>query len=123
MELLKLDDRPAEFKWGDVTFFFRTRVSLGDRHNVINAGATFEGDRVGFRPWELYSMLIKIFVTGWSGVTENGKEVPYSFDTLINRLPADSQQDVVMKLGLKIAETNGFLAGDAAKQAGALKNG
>lgn len=122
MELLKLDDRPAEFKFGEVTFFFRTRVSVGDRHQIINAGASYEGDTVVFKPWELYTKLIRIFVTSWKGVTLDGKEVPYSYDALMTRLPADMTQDVITKLGLAIAEVNGFIPGESTKQVEALKN-
>lgn len=123
MELLKLDDRPAEFKIGDVTIYYRTMVSVGDRHSVINAGTTYEGDRIGFRPWELYSKLIQVFVTGWQGVTENGKPVTYSYDTLMNRLPADMTKDIVTSLGLEIAKKNGFVPDDKTEQVADLKNG
>ena len=109
MELLKLDERPAEFKWQDVTFFYRTKVTVGDKFAVDTAGAIISGDKVEFSPWSFYQTMIKVFVTGWKGVTENGKEVAYTYLTMLDRLPSDTVQDLIMKLGLQIAQDTGFL--------------
>ena len=109
MELLKLDDRPAEFVWNDVRIYFRTKVTVGDKFAIDTAGTRIEGDKVEYKPWDFYLTMIRTFVTGWEGVTENGKKVPYSYDALMNRLPSDSGEDLVMKLGLQIAKTNGLI--------------
>jgi len=115
MELLKLDDRPAEYTWDQVTFFFRTKVTVGDKYAVDSAGVVTTGDKITFTSTEFYKAMIRVFVTGWKGVTENGKDAPYSYDTFMNRLPASMADDLVMKLGYEIAKTNGFLKDDKEK--------
>ena len=119
MELLKLDERLEEFVWQDVTFYFRTTVSSGDKFNLDTAGSLTEEGKVSFKPMEFYRACIRIFVTGWKGVTEKGKEVPYSFDTFSSRFPADpAGEDLFIKLGLFIAQKNMIIP----KEEKALKN-
>jgi hypothetical protein len=122
MELLKLDDRPATFVWKDVTFSFRTKVTVGDKYAVDTSGTVMGDDGISFRPWELYSAMIRIFVVGWSGVTENGQSAAYSYDAMMKRLPGDMAEDLVMKLGVHIAKTNGFIPGDTQQKADDVKN-
>jgi hypothetical protein len=112
MELLKLDDRPAEFVWNDVRIYFRTKVTVGDKFAIDTAGTHIEGDKVQYKPWDFYLTMIRVFVTGWDGVTEGGNKVAYSYDNLLNRLPSDSSEDLVMKLGLQIAKTNGLIGSE-----------
>jgi len=121
MELLKLGERPAEYKWQDVTFYFRTKVTVGDKYEIDTAGTVVNGDKISFTPWNFYSTLIRLFVNAWDGVTEDGKTVPYSYETLMQRLPAQQSEDVVMKLGVFIAKTNGLVPSKD-DQAGQLKN-
>lgn len=121
MELLKLDERPAEFKWKDVTFYFRKRVTVGDKYEIDTAGTVMDGEKISFTPWGFYTTVIRIFVTGWDGVSDGGKAVPYSFETLMNRLPADTTEDLVMKLGFQIAKELGLVTSEP-KQEGDLKN-
>lgn len=122
MELLKLDERPAEFKWKDVTIIYRVNVSAEDKFVVDTAGTHINGEKIEFKPWEFYKTMIRVFVIGWRGVTENGKEIPYSYDTFLKRLPGDLQEDLIMQLGHDIAVKNGFLNEKKTEGEAALKN-
>lgn len=123
MELLKLDERLEEWKHGDVTFYFRPSISGGDKFNLTTAGVLAEDGHVVYKPMELYRALVKIFVTGWDGVTENGKKVPYSYELLSTRFPA-SDEDMILKLGLYIGQKTGILkTKDEAKEVRERKNG
>jgi hypothetical protein len=109
MELLKLDDRLEEYVWKDVTFYYRKTVSSGDKFNLDMAGSFQNNGKVAFNPLEYCRTLVRLFVTGWKGVTENGKDVPYSYETLESRFPIDIKgEDVIMTLGFKIAEAVGL---------------
>lgn len=112
MELLKLDDRPAEYQWGDVTFLFRTKVTVGDKYAIDSAGVIVDKDKISFARAEFYKAIIQVFVKGWKGVTENGVEAPYSYEAMMTRLPSSTTDDVVMNLGYHIAKTNGFIKGE-----------
>jgi hypothetical protein len=103
MELLKLDERPVEYKWEDVTFVVKKTYSTADKFAVDTAGQLLESGKISFKPWELYKVLIRTFVIGWKGVTENGKEVPWDYDVFMSRFPVKNR-DVVMLLGLFISE-------------------
>lgn len=120
MELIKPKDN-LEFKWRDVTFFYRGDITVGDRYRVLNSGNVMDGDKIMFRPWDLYKTLIETLVVGWTGVTENGKSIPYSFDTLMNKLPADMTTDIVSVLGLEIAKKTGFFSGEDNAKVESLK--
>jgi len=119
MELLKLDERPAEYKWEDVTFLFRTIMGPGDKFAVDTAGHLMENGKITFKVWELYKALIKTFVVGWKGVTENGKEVPWDYNLFMTRFPV-KEKDVVMLLGEHISETVNIFG--LSKETEALKN-
>jgi hypothetical protein len=119
MELLKLDERPAEYKWEDVTFLIRTRMGPGDKFAVDTAGHLLENGKVTFKAWKLYEVLIKTFVVGWKGVTENGKEVPWDYDVFATRFPV-KDKDVIMLLGEFIADTVNIFG--VSKGTEALKN-
>jgi hypothetical protein len=122
MELLKLDDRVEEYKYKDVVFYFRTTVSSGDKFNVDISGSMHEDGKIHYKPMEFYRTIIKTFVTGWRGVTENGKEISYSFETLATRFPADPTEDLFIKLGLHIAEKTGIYS-TKKKEEPEIKNG
>ena len=123
MELLKLNQSPARFPWKDVTFLYRTSVTTQDKFTIDTAGSLLKDGSIEFHPWELYRALIRTFVVGWEGVTEDGKPVPYSYDAF-SRLPSDPDQDLVLKLGIKIGTDTGFLKTPEDRQAEAdLKNG
>ena len=61
----------------------------------------------------LFEKYIELFVENWDGVTEDGKAVPYSFDTLMNRLPGDITKDWILKLGVFIMDQLGMIKKDA----------
>lgn len=121
MELLKLGERPAEYKWQDVTFFFRTKVTVGDKYEIDTAGTLIAGSKVTFTPWNFYLTIIRVFVTGWEGVTEDGKPVPYSHENMMTRLPSEQSEDLIMKLGVHIAEATGLISTDKQEGEG-IKN-
>ncbi len=108
MELLKLDERPAEYQYGDVTIFFRPQASNGDKFTLDTAGELNPDGTMKIEGWRFYKDIIRLFVTGWKGVTENGAEVPYSFETLVDRLPTQGE-DLIIKLGIHIADVTGIL--------------
>jgi hypothetical protein len=120
MELSILENKLAEWKWKDVTFKFRSKVTKGDRWKIDTSGAILENDQIKFEPWKFYEIMIRVFVSDWDGVTKDGKKVPFSYDAL-SSIPDDDGDDIVMKLGHYIAETNGFL-GKRANEKVELKN-
>lgn len=122
MELLKLGESTARYQWQDVTFIYRTKVTTADKFEVDTAGALMRDGKITFTPFEFYRALIRSFVVGWEGVTENGKALPYSYESLL-LLPSDTESDLIMKLGIKIAQDTGFIAEEKVVKAEAdLKN-
>lgn len=124
MELLKPNEGPARYEWKDgVVFLYRTKVTTEDKYAVDTAGQLMKDGTIQFNPWDFYRSLIKVFVIGWEGVTVDGKPAPYSYDAF-SRLPADPDQDIVMKLAIKIAQDTGFFKSDEqTKKEADLKNG
>jgi hypothetical protein len=57
---------------------------------------------------DYWKKMIELFVVDWKGVTEDGKPVPYSYATLLTRLPADAVEDILLKLGSFISEKVGL---------------
>lgn len=116
MEIIGPDKRKigtAQFIYKDVVFFYRTNVTVGDQFALNSAGSSYEGDQIKFKTWDFCLQIVKTFVTGWKGVTLNGKEVPYSFDALMNELPAEIGNDLIMVLGMEIAKNAGLLPKEA----------
>lgn len=102
MEIRKHKSDPLEFKYEDVVFFIKPHASEEDRM-VVNLSGVREGDRVVFSRAEYCKTIIKCMVTGWKGVTEDGKEVPYSFD-LLSDFPRVNDHNVYIDLGSFIIE-------------------
>lgn len=113
MELLKPKDR-LTYSIGDVKFFIRSTMTARDKFRLGIMGeyknGVFAVDR-----GEVFEKVIDLFVEGWEGVTEDGKPVPYSYDTFMNRIPGDTARDWVLKLGVFIIDSLGLAkdAGDA----------
>lgn len=92
MELIKQEI--ARFKHKDVTFLIRTQAVQADtfamkqtdtgRIVVKNGKAIREADIVAWG-----KLLVRIFVVGWEGVTQDGKPAAYSYDTLESSFPAE----------------------------------
>lgn len=123
MELLKLDERSEEFEYKGVTFFVKKNFTPEDKFFIDTSGELGKDGRIKFHPREYYRALIQVFVVGWKGVTENGKEVPYSFETLCTRLPADMTDGLFLKLSLFIGKLHGFTKSDEElKKEAELKN-
>lgn len=108
MELLKLEDN-LTYQLGDVTFYFRGQMTADDKYELDMIGewknGTFEINRTAY-----FKKVVELFVTGWKGVTENGKDVPYSFHTLITRLPGHMADDWLLRLSSEITTKVGIFA-------------
>lgn len=117
MELLKLGERPVvEYAWKDVTFQIRKDVSVNDKFTLDTEGSWVGGGTgtAKMSAWQFYRSVIRMFVTGWKGVTENGKEVPWDYETFLSRLPGGGPgDDLIMKLGVFIIKELGLLNTDA----------
>ncbi len=121
MELLAKKAETKTAVIGGITFEFRTKVTSGDRFEINTGGALTKDGIVSFNPLELYRVVCRLFVVGWEGVTEGGKPVLYSFETLTTRLPELPGQDIIIQLGTKIAEETGIFKASVAEAD--LKNG
>ncbi len=109
MELLK-DKNTEAFQYQDVKFVIRTNVTVGDKFEFDTSGTISEGDKISFRPWEMYKTLIRLFVVSWEGVTKEGQPVPWGFQMFMDSFPtSEDGSDLVMKLGSFIAEKTGML--------------
>lgn len=120
MELLK-EKKTEVFEYQDVKFTIRTNVTVGDKFDFDTSGSIQEGDKITFKPWELYKTMIRLFVISWEGVTKDGEKVLWDFETFMSSFPTDSDgSDLVMKLGNFIADKTGVLR---SKQGEERKNG
>ena len=106
MELVKAKDN-LTYTINDVTFYIRADATVKDKFELDSAGEWKNGGYV-MNVKTYWMKLIELFVTGWTGVTENGKDVPYSMEALM-RLPADGEQDWLLKLGSFIANSTGIM--------------
>lgn len=97
MELQKQTEH-LEFKWKDVTFTVRGRGTAEDKFEIDVLYDVDKAGTVKVPRREIYRTLIARFVTGWHGVTEGGKTVPFSLEAL-GRLPVAPQEDVILDLG------------------------
>ena len=102
MEIKRQNAKPLEFKYEDVTFFVKPSATEEDRMFVSLSGVS-DGDKVRFSRAEYCRSIIQCMVTGWKGVTEDGKEVPYSFELLSN-FPRIEDHNVYIDLGSFIIE-------------------
>lgn len=96
MELLKQE--LVNFKFKDITFFIRKKASLGDKLFVealmteaLSAKSITQIPKIG-------KNLIRQFVCGWDGVTQDGKAVPYSYEILETGLPAELADELIPQL-------------------------
>jgi hypothetical protein len=122
MELLKLDERPTEFEWNGITFLIKARLTTEDKYIIDTAGELQKDGSFIFHPRDFYSGVVKRMVIGWRGVTEGGKDAPYSFDTLTSRIPGDPQEDLILRLGIHIAKLHGLVKSADAPKENDLKN-
>lgn len=107
MELTKKAGETATFVWNGVNFHVRAKGTAGDRFEL---NMLFDVDiqgKVKVPRRELYRTLISRFVTGWDGVEEDGKAVPFSLENL-DRLPVDGNEDVILLLGSFIFNKSGL---------------
>ena len=119
MELTKQKE-PIKFIHGDVTFLVRPHATEADRLEIWAAGKAEDGKIVAPRA-EFVKALIRCFVVGWEGVTQDGNPVPYAYETFVNKFPKSHKKGetpVFLALGNFIYENT-----DIAKQDGDEKNG
>lgn len=111
MELLK-DKKTEAFQYGQgVKFIIRTNVTVGDKFEFDTAGTISDGDKISFKPWEMYKTMIRLFVVAWEGVTKEGQPVPWNYEMFMESFPTNEDgSDLVMKLGSFIAEKTGMLS-------------
>jgi|WetSurMetagenome_2_1015567.scaffolds.fasta_scaffold956070_1 hypothetical protein len=106
MELLKSQDN-LTFEYEDVKFFVRPSASVKDRFEVDMVGDWKDG-KFEMKKTAYFLKLVELFVVGWSGVTQDGKEVAYSYETLLNSFP-NVKNDLILTLGAFIASKVGIL--------------
>jgi len=115
MELTK--KKPdLKFTHKELTFTVRAVATAGDKYE-IDCLYDVKGDGLEINRRMFYLTLIERFVTGWEGVTENGKPVPFSLANLLS-LPYDHEDDIVIILGSWITNHVGIF-----KQADDKKKG
>ena len=107
MELQKPQDN-LSCKIGDVTFFFRSQMTVRDKVAIDMVGTLKDGRWVMDRDAYI-TKIIERFVTGWDGVTENGKPVPYSYDVFMERFPSGQGTfDLLLDLSDQIGRAIGL---------------
>lgn len=110
MELVR-PEKPLEFQYEDVTFLVKAKASAGDRMDVKTSGRWDKGG-YHFSTPEFNRAIIRRMVLGWRGVTLDGKDVPYAFETMDNYFPITGDEDVYNALGVFIVEKTGILKQD-----------
>ena len=108
MELVKEKDN-LEFQYKDVTFIVRSTATARDKFHldtrvVLNVNGTGM-----MKLLDLYEFAIRQFVIGWRGVTQDGQDVPYSFESFEKAFPIDPKDDVFLRLGGFIVSNVGLL--------------
>jgi len=109
MEIKRLNSKPLEFKYEDATFFVKPVATEEDRM-VVSLSGLSDGGSVRFSKPDYCKAIIGCMVTGWKGVTEGGKEVPYSFD-LLSDFPHVEGKNVYLELGAFIIENTDISKG------------
>ena len=94
MELKKSDEKALEFKHGDVTFLVKPKATAMDRLQVVMAHT----------PEDMLTRAIKQMVIGWQGVTDGGKDAPYTYESLSSIPEPIPNDSVMMKLGYFVME-------------------
>jgi hypothetical protein len=107
MELLK-DKKFETYEHNGVKFTFRTNVTVGDKFEFDTSGTISDGDKISFRPWDLYKALIRIFMVSWEGVTKDGQPIEWNYDVFIDSFPSESGTDLIMNLGKFIGDKTGI---------------
>lgn len=116
MELAKPQE-PLKFAYKDVTFLVRPKSIEADRLEVWGSGQVEDGKIIS-KQAEFVKALIRCMVVGWEGVTEDGKPVPYSFETFLARFPNQGrgEANVFLQLGDFIFEKTDIWKQDEAEK-------
>ena len=101
MELVK-HSQPLEFKYEDIVFLVKKHANAEDKMEVALSGKR-DGNDIFWTRAEYCKTIIRRMVLGWKGVTQDGKEVPYSFDALCE-LPHVEGRNVFLALGEFVME-------------------
>jgi hypothetical protein len=109
VELLKTDSRPLEFQFEDVTFLVKPHATVRDHLELIDTFGVDGKGMITTQSSKLYRFLIRQFVMDWRGVTQNGKSVPYSYETFENDFPIDAKGSLCALLGAFIMQNTGLL--------------
>lgn len=88
MELIK-PAKPLEFKHGDVTFFIKPNATSHDRFMSVMSGEMKSDGTIAVKRAEFNETILRNFIVGWEGVTQNGKPVPYSWEAFISSWPKE----------------------------------
>jgi len=106
-----------EFKYHDVTFLIKGSATAADKMDLALGGRQ-EGDKTIYNSAEYCRALVRLFVVGWKGVTFEGKEVPYAFETFCEHFPHVHGDNAFVKVAAFIVEHT-----DVKKEQKDLKNG
>ena len=99
MEIYKQTEPDRIFNWKDVTFHIRPRATTGDKHDLVMIGDIKADGRSSVPRSLMYRRAIELFVKSWNGVTENGKQVPFSMAALDSLPTSSDETDVILELG------------------------
>lgn len=94
-------------------FHIRPKATAEDRFEITVLYDADAKGHVKVPRRDVYRTLIERFVVGWTGVTEDGKPVPFSMDAL-GRFPVDKNEDVMIILGHFIFKSCGLWETDEA---------
>ena len=103
MELVK--DTPARFEHSDLVLLVKTKASVGDKMAVEQLLANIRNARTIDNLPKTGKELVRLFVVGWEGVTQDGKPVPFQYDLLYSGLPA-ALADTLMPALYKFIQAN-----------------
>lgn len=113
MELIRRRE-PLQFKHEDVVFLVKPQTTAADRMEMFMSGRV-EACGSKMTVADFNKALIRCFVVGWKGVTFEGKEVPYAYETLMDSFP--NNDDVLTRLSAFILEhTDAFKKDEALKK-------
>lgn len=86
MELV--DEGTVFFEFEDIKIHVRSKASAEDAMQLEALSAeAVQNVHLGKLP-KMGAEIVKMFVTGWTGVTRAGVPVPYSYDAMVKGLPA-----------------------------------
>ena len=107
MELLK-QEKPLEFVHKGVKFFIKPHASEHDRFMALMVGDMKADGSVIMRRSDFNETILRSFILGWEGVTENGKPISYSWEKFVMGWPKESGAGVFVELTNFILEKTDY---------------